>query len=359
MEPTDTSTPRARNQPSPSPYNNDGYTVGWICALTVEQAAGIIMFDVQHGRPRAQHRRDNNVYKLGEIAGHLIAIACIPAGTAGTNAANTVANHMLMSFPNIRFGLLVGIGGGIPNPEDVRLGDVVVSIPTNNFNGVVHYSKGRVEADGPVRTGQMDRPPQILLSAVNNLRGELRSTTLNTNTIRPRRQIAVERRRRDFGEQSLLSCFEPGFLFSTKDLLFPADYHHQLSTNSQDPNKVSRASRRPCRDVCDLGKQINRPARMDTENPEVHYGLIASGDWLVRNSEERERIRRECGALCIEMEAAGLQGFPSLVIRGISDYADSHKSDDWHAYAALTASAYARELLQDIVPDSLDNLRSV
>jgi hypothetical protein len=35
---------------------------------------------------------------------------------------------MMHSFPNIRIGLLVGVGGGAPSPKhDIRLGDIVVS----------------------------------------------------------------------------------------------------------------------------------------------------------------------------------------------------------------------------------------
>jgi hypothetical protein len=46
------------------------------------------------------------------------------------------------------------------------------------------------------------------------------------------------------------------------------------------------------------------------------------------------------------MEAAGLMNqLPCLVIRGICDYADSHKSKRWQDYAALTAAAYAKILL--------------
>jgi nucleoside phosphorylase len=33
-----------------------------------------------------------------------------------------------------------------------------------------------------------------------------------------------------------------------------------------------------------------------------------------------------------------------MVIRGISDYCDTHKNDIWHGYAAAVAAAYARQL---------------
>ncbi|KAM7186285.1 hypothetical protein V8F33_011881 [Rhypophila sp. PSN 637] len=39
-----------------------------------------------------------------------------------------------------------------------------------------------------------------------------------------------------------------------------------------------------------------------------------------------------------------------LVIRGICDYADSHKNEEWQGYAAMAAAVYAKELLGTIVP---------
>jgi hypothetical protein len=53
------------------------------------------------------------------------------------------------------------------------------------------------------------------------------------------------------------------------------------------------------------------------------------------------------------MEAAGLMDdFPCLVVRGICDYADSHKNKLWQGYAAAMAAAYAKELLS-VIPGNL------
>jgi hypothetical protein len=66
----------------------------------------------------------------------------------------------------------------------------------------------------------------------------------------------------------------------------------------------------------------------------------------------RDRLRQELDILCFEMEAAGLMdSFPCLVIRGICDYADSHKNKRWQAYAAATAAAFSKDLL-NIIPDN-------
>ena len=68
----------------------------------------------------------------------------------------------------------------------------------------------------------------------------------------------------------------------------------------------------------------------------------------MRHGRTRERLMQEEGILCFEMEASGLDAFPCLVIRGICDYANSHKNHRWQPYAALVAAAYAKELLRTI-----------
>jgi nucleoside phosphorylase len=117
------------------------YTVGWICALPLELAASEGMLDKTHDAGSlALSEGDKNSYVLGEIGGHNVVMACLPMGGMGQTSATTVAADMMHSFPRIRFGLMVGIGGGAPNPdptarpeEDIRLGDVVVSIPSGEL----------------------------------------------------------------------------------------------------------------------------------------------------------------------------------------------------------------------------------
>src|SRR4051812_28499397 len=94
---------------------NENYTVGWICALAPELAAASAMLDEIHDKPQRQHPSDKNNYCLGRIAEHNIVIACLPAGIYGTSSAAIVAQHMLSSFTSIRFGLISGIGGGVPS----------------------------------------------------------------------------------------------------------------------------------------------------------------------------------------------------------------------------------------------------
>lgn len=91
----------------------------------------------------------------------------------------------------------------------------------------------------------------------------------------------------------------------------------------------------------------------------VHYGTIASGNQVIKDAAERDRVSAKLGGvLCFKMEAAGLMNsFPCLVICGISDYADTHKNYKWQKYAAGTAAAYAKELLSAIPPPKVMNAR--
>jgi nucleoside phosphorylase len=116
-------------------FSYGDYTIGWICALPLEMSAAKAMLDFVH--PTLPNpTNDQNTYALGKMGAHNIVIACMSSGVYGMTSATRVASQMLSSFPSIRFGLMVGIGGGAPcTNADIRLGDVVVSHPTEKFRG--------------------------------------------------------------------------------------------------------------------------------------------------------------------------------------------------------------------------------
>jgi nucleoside phosphorylase len=94
--------------------------------------------------------------------------------------------------------------------------------------------------------------------------------------------------------------------------------------------------------------------------PVVHYGIIASGNKVMKNAKLRNELRDKYKILCFEMEAAGLMNTLQIaVIRSISDYANSHKNDDWQPYAAATAASYARALLDVIGPEHSPTCQSL
>jgi nucleoside phosphorylase len=299
----------------------EDYTVGWVCALPVELAAAKVMLDETHeDTTREAGNNDENVYCMGSVAGHNVVIGCLPAGHIGNNSAAAVATQMRAAFKSIRFGLMVGIGGGVPSAEaDIRLGDVVVSQPQWSFGGVVQYDLGKATPDGFERIGALNSPPRILLSAVSMIQAnEMVGKSTLSNYI------------------SILESV-PTFCRSRAgpDLLFRAAYNHERGHTC---------------DQCSVEDQQSRPQREKRAEVVVHYGTIASGNQVMKDAAERDKVSAELGGvLCFEMEAAGLMNsFPCLVIRGICDYADTHKNYQWQAHAAGTAAAYAKQLLSVI-----------
>jgi nucleoside phosphorylase len=310
----------------------DEYTVGWICALPVELAAAQEMLDEEYlDLERDPADNDENLYALGSIAGHNVVIVCLPAGRIGNNPAAVVATQLRATFKAIRFGLMVGIGGGVPSAEaDVRLGDVVVSQPHQTFGGVVQYDSGKTTPSGFARTGSLNSPPQILLSAVARVRAnELRGRSQLCTYVSKLERIAKFQRAK-----------------TGPDVLFEAAYDHEGG---------------PTCDKCKAERQEARQLRDTDEEVVVHYGTIASGNQVMRSAAERDKVSAELGGvLCFEMEAAGLMdSFPCLVVRGICDYADSHKNKRWQPYAAATAAAYAKEVLSVIPPSKVEAERKI
>ncbi|KAL5043115.1 nucleoside phosphorylase domain-containing protein [Aspergillus fruticulosus] len=227
---------------------------------------------------------DHNNYILGSIGPHNIVVACLPAGVYGITSATIVAAQMKATFRSIRIGLMVGIGGGVPSSKaDIRLGDVVVSKPTGKIGGVVQYDSGKTITNGKFeQTGALNKPPQALLTTAAKMQAE-------HMVLRNRIADHLAEMEAKFPEMQEFAC--PG---QENNRLFKSEYDHDRADFT-----------------CD-----------------------------------KYRISQEHGIICFEMEAAGIMDkFPCLVIRGICDYADSHKNDDWHGYAAATAAAYAKDFV--------------
>ncbi|KAH0556001.1 hypothetical protein GP486_006056 [Trichoglossum hirsutum] len=331
----DARTPVA-NVPGPGLAHVD-YTVGWICAITTEYVAAQAFLDEKHEGPECVSPNDNNHYTLGKIGKHNVVIAVLPDGEYGTSSVAGAARDMLHSFPNIRVGLIVGIGGGAPSRKyDIRLGDVVVSAPRDGESGVFQYDFGKtIQNQSFQHTRFLNQSPTILRTAVNGLKAQYESeghqleATINA-VLDKKPRLRKKYKRPD----------------SSSDRLYQSRVIHP-------PNDQA-----DCATVCgdDPLKLILRPERTeDEDNPAIHNGLIASANQLMKDASVRDKLAAEKDVLCFEMEAAGLVNhFPCLVIRGISDYSDSHKNKEWQGYSAMVAAAYAKDLLRHIPPNRLE-----
>ncbi len=246
--------------------------------------------------------KDNNAYSWGRIGVHNVVVASLPAGMYGQIPATAVAKDMVSSFPHIRAGLMVGIGGGIPQSEneiDIRLGDIVVSEPSGQNGGVVQYDAGEATAAGFELKGFLAAPPAALLNAVAKLKArheryEPRIPEILQDMLAKNVRMAKAR------------AGKPSYAYQGKehDRLFRPEYGH--------------AGGKTC-SGCDASQEIERDER-GTTDPEIHYGLIASGSAIIKDAADRAEVVRRLGdCLCVETEAAGLMNnFPCLVIRGFA-----------------------------------------
>jgi nucleoside phosphorylase len=317
--------------------NPKDYTVGWICAIKTEYVAAQAFLDERHEGLEAVSPNDNNDYTLGKVGKHNVVIAVLPEGEYGTSSAASVARDMLYSFPNVRIGLMVGIGGGAPSQKhDIRLGDIVVSAPRDGKGGVFQYDFNQMIQDQSLRpTGFLNQPPTVLRTAVNGLKAQFESEGHRLeeaiNSILEKKPRLRQKYKRP--DQS-------------SDRLYQTRVAHPLNGEAS------------CAAVCgaDPSNLILRPERTENDdNPTIHYGLIASANQLMKDASVRDTLAAEKGVLCFEMEAAGLMNhFPCLVIRGVCDYSDSHKNEEWQGYAAMAAAAYTKELVCRIVPNRVE-----
>lgn len=302
--------------------NHGSYRIGIICVLATERAAIIAMLDEIHPRIR-NHPGDDNEYFFGRIGIHNVVITCLPAGLLDKTSAATVAKDMSRSFA-IEFGFGVGIGSGVwSQGTDVRLGDVVVSHPVGKHGGVVQWDFGKVEKGGTFhRTGSLNNPPRVLLNAVQTLKIKHMMCEDDLPVHLADMSVKMPNMAEDFRHQG-----------ADSDQLFQSSYSHQGGETCED---------------CDSEQLVHVPLRTSTR-PKIHYGNIASGDEVIEDSMTRDRIAKEEGVICFDTTAAGLmKSFPCIVIRGVCDYADSHRNKRWQPYAAATAAAYAKELLSVI-----------
>jgi nucleoside phosphorylase len=333
---------------SSEPLTHNDYTVGWVCALPKEQTAATAMLDQRHA-DLLKPPNDPNTYTLGSVGKHNIVIACLPKGKVGTNLAATISAWMISTFPSIKFGLMVGIGGGIP--PKVRLGDVVVSTPVGQFPGVIQWDFGKTKQGGNFeRTGSLNNPPSALLTAVTKLETE---NELNGSKI-PEYLDELKQKWPKLTSKYIKSD-------SLQDILFKPEYNH-VSESTTDcaaiPDNIDGDEEGESCRFCDRTQVVKRKPR----DVRVHYGLIVSGNQVIKDATFRNKLNKDLGGnvLCVEMEAAGLMNnFPCIVIRGICDYADSHKSDEWQEHAAAVASAFTKELLEYVQPSDIDRERPV
>ncbi|KAK2031770.1 purine and uridine phosphorylase [Colletotrichum zoysiae] len=341
----------ARKPLSP-PKTSDDIKIAIICALTLEANAVEALFDCywdEVDESKMKTSGDKNSYSFGILGGHQVVLAYMPS--MGKASGAMVASHCSGSFRKVVMTLVVGICGGVPfyiqdGPQEVILGDVIIS------EDIVVYDFGRHYPEGFARKkGSRDIPgrlPSQVRSFLQKLKGTRHMKRLRERTSSHLGSL--------MDKHSNLVCY-PG---AEKDRLFEGTYRHKHHGETSCAVCSShRGQSVPCdgaRDIAceDLGCEESRIVwreRLHSAqfSPVIHFGSIASGDQVMKSGEDRDRMASSEDIIAFEMEAAGVWDVVSccIVIKGVCDYADSHKNKEWQKYAAATAAACTKAFLQD------------
>ncbi len=280
--------------------------IGIITALLKEYAAVKKMFE-----------KSEDVFFKGTSAGNRFCIGEMKSANGGmhqialglygmgNNKASIRVTNMTAHFPEIDSVLMVGIAGGVPSPEDpkrhVRLGDIVIS------EGIVQYDMVKSTDNGEEPRSNPQRPSAWLLEGIETLK--------------------------------------------TKE--YEDIYQWKKYIDIYAKEKFAKPE---IEDVLHTEDEAELPHPKDDRRgyPKLHYGIIASANTLLKNYKKRQKLKEELGALTFEMEASGIadatweNGIGYLVVRGICDYGDKFKCDDWQEYAAVIAACYAKDLIENL-----------
>ncbi|CAI7609738.1 unnamed protein product [Penicillium palitans] len=334
------------------PLNRDGFEIAIICALPREANAVLcamdeIWYDCRHYYGKITG--DDNSYDFGKIGLHCVVIVTLP--NMGSVKASSASRSLKMSFNSIKLALLVGICGAVPfkgDGSEIVLGDVIIS------ETIVELDYGRQYPGSFKRKDALldvhGRPNEEILGLLQRWKIPTILETLRHGSMWHLRYL-LQRLNIDY----------PG---ASQDMLFQSDYihkHHGKCMECSDAvgTVCQSAITASCSDIlCDQSQLVPRHRLEDAAksgsskipDPGIHIGSIGTGNAVMKSAQHRDHHAQSESIIAFEMEGAGVwDKFNSLVIKGVCDYADSHKSKTWQDYAAVVAAAVAKEVLRQYV----------
>jgi nucleoside phosphorylase len=342
------------------PSLREDFELAIVCALPLEFDAVSLVFDEfwdQDGDRYGRARGDQNTYTTGRVGKHNVVLALLP-NMGKASAAGTTAS-LRSSYTKLRLVILSGICGGVPYPGDkveIILGDVVVS------KHIVQYDYGRQYPGQFVTRDTVDdtlgRPTKDIRSLLATFETEhgLENLQRKTSEFLIQLQQSAETKGRRFRYEY------PG---TSQDILFASTYVHKHQEQrdcscSESSFACEVAVVASCEELrCDasntiprerLGEQHHLEPKKEgsvAQQPKIFLGGVGSGDTVMKSGQDRDKIANAHGLIAFEMEGAGLSNeLPCIVVKGVCDYADSHKNKMWQSFAAATSASATKALLE-------------
>ncbi|OHW99942.1 phosphorylase superfamily protein, partial [Colletotrichum incanum] len=343
------------------PGSLEDVRIAVICALPREFDAAILAFDetwIEDENIRGPTITQYHNHKMGRIGSHIAVLVLLP--NIGKVSAATETARLRSIYPGLELAILTGICGGVPRPgtnNEILLGDVVIS------KSIVQYDMGR---QYPGKFTRKDTIDDSLGRANNDIRTLLvvLETQLGLNEL----QHGVNQNLAHIQQMAIDAKYRTCYTrpSAAEDVLFEPTYSHihrgHRICHCSDATPCNGAISASCEELqCEVGHQVSR-RRLAFENernlgkvedittiPEswIHIGCIGSGDVVMKSGNHRDSVAKEHGLIAFEMEGAGVwDEIPCIVVKGVCDYADSHKNKKWQDFAAAIAASATRALLE-------------
>jgi nucleoside phosphorylase len=321
-----------------APRDRDGFEIALICALSLEASCVQAMFD-KFWKDYGKVREDRNAYTVGLIGKHNVVLAHMPG--MGAISAGAAAMTLRASFPKIKLALVIGICGGVPygiDQGEIVLGDVIIS------QALIQYDFGRQYPQGFKRKDSLrdnfGRPTPEIRAIQAMLETDQYKQKMQDNIVTFLEEI----------QKKVPNTKPPA---RENDILHDSSYLHKhhasMSCECGEGDQICEAAlQMECEDLgCETPMRINRNRLINaTTQPVVHFGIMGSGNTVMKSGQHRDQVAKADGIIAFEMEGAGVWDcFPTIVIKGVCDYADSHKRKGWQQYAAATAAACMKAFL--------------
>lgn len=341
------------------PRGRDDFRFAIICALPSEYDAIYDSLDDIWGQEGGLGTATGDLrnYTTGRMGNQHVVLVLLPG--VGKGAAASSATSLCLSYSNLAIAFLVGICGAVPQPDtetEILLGDIIIS------KSLVQYDFGRQNPDGFERKDTIDvtlgRPNKDIRALTALLSTRRRRDELESNALERLRQLQAKvANTRDRGIYNY-----PGV---EHDRLFHPRYRHkhrntfcdicQACFDVNDP-VCRHAPKLSCTVLgCNEGELVPRRRLQQRKRQgvfdvapalNIHVGGIGSADRVMRSGEARDKIAKRDDVIAFEMEGAGVwDEIPCIIVKGVSDYADSHKQKDWQNYAAGVAASAVKAIL--------------
>ncbi|QYT02151.1 PNP_UDP_1 domain-containing protein [Trichoderma simmonsii] len=341
------------------PSGREDFSVAVICALNIEFEAVCFVIEEfwdENGDPFGKVAGDMNSYRTGRIGKHNVVLLLLP-GMGKVHAAHAAAN-LYSSFTRLRLVLLVGGCAAVPriNNAEILLGDVIISTE------VIQYDFGRQYPSGFMRKStardNLGKPQK----EIRNLLAALQVTEAKKRLLKRTAELLINIQTTSVKNGYGFKYHYPGV---REDNLYEASYLHKhrvagcATCNETEDAVCDSALQATCEDLgCERIHLVNRKriekklqlcknSDFSHQNPDIFFGAIGSGDMVMKSGEGRDALAEREKVIALEMEAAGVwDEVPSLVVKGVFDYGDSHKNKQWQPFASATAACVARAAVE-------------